>query len=71
MRRLARPEGADPAIKAGESAVAGLAAVIAVAGDEGLRAALGLDTDSVVLVIGSEGVTDAAIYDRIMAGAAR
>lgn len=71
MRRLARPEGADPVIKAGESAVAGLAAVIAAAGDEGLRAALGLDTGSVVLVIGSEGVTDAAIYDRIMAGAAR
>ena len=71
MRLLARPQSGDPAIAAGESAVAGLAALIAAASDEGWRDMLGLDARSVVLVIGSEGVTDPAIYDRIMAGAAR
>lgn len=71
VRLLARPQGGGPAIAAGESAVAGLAALIAVASDAGWRDRLGLDARSVALVIGSEGVTDPAIYDRIMAGAAR
>lgn len=71
MRGLARPCGGDPAIAAGESAVAGLAALIAAAGDVDWRGKLGLGPDSVALVIGSEGVTDPAIYDRIMAGADR
>ncbi|WP_347312315.1 diaminopropionate ammonia-lyase [Defluviimonas sp. SAOS-178_SWC] len=71
MRLLARPEGGDAAIAAGESAVAGLAALIAAAGDADWQGKLDLGPDSVALVIGSEGVTDRAIYARIMAGAAR
>ncbi len=71
MRLLARPEGGDARIEAGESGVAGLAAVIAASGDAELRAALGLNEGSTVLAIGSEGVTDPDIYARIMAGAAR
>lgn len=67
VRLLARPLGDDPAIAAGESAVAGLAALIAVRKDAGLSERLGLDAGSSVLLIGSEGVTDPAIFKAIMA----
>ncbi len=66
IRRLARPNGADPAIEAGESGVAGLAALIEAAGSQHLRAKLGLTKTSRCLLIGSEGVTDREIFDRIM-----
>ena len=69
VRLLARPRGADPAIAAGESGAAGLAALIAAARRPALRAALGLDAASSVLLIGSEGVTDSAIYEAMLAGA--
>ena len=65
-RLLARPAGSDPTIEAGESAVAGLAALIAAARSEALRGALGLDASSRVLLIGSEGVTDPDAYAAIM-----
>ena len=68
VRLLARPLGGDPAIKAGESAIAGLAALIAAMQDGDLAAKLGLDGTSRVLLIGSEGVTDQAIFDTIMEG---
>ncbi len=66
MRLLARPLGDDPAIEAGESAVCGLAALIAAARQPELRGKLGLDGNSRVLVIGSEGATDAELYAEIM-----
>ncbi|MFZ1725085.1 MAG: diaminopropionate ammonia-lyase [Albidovulum sp.] len=68
VRLLARPIGGDPVIEAGESAVAGLAALIAARQDKGLSAKLGLDNRSRVLLIGSEGVTDPAIFKMIMEG---
>lgn len=68
VRLLARPLEGDPAIEAGESGVAGLAALIAVRQDEDLSAKLALDADSRVLLIGSEGVTDPAIFAHIMDG---
>ncbi|MFD2740654.1 diaminopropionate ammonia-lyase [Sulfitobacter aestuarii] len=68
VRLLARPLPGDPAVEAGESAVAGLAALIAARQDEDLSAQLGLDGDARVLLIGSEGVTDPAIFERIMGG---
>ncbi len=67
MRLLARPLGQDPEIKAGESAVAGLVALIAAARHEELRPALGLDETSRVLLIGSEGATDPERYAALMA----
>ena len=67
MRLAARPMGDDPSIVAGESAVAGFAAVIAGASQDGLRDALGLNDTSRVLVIGSEGATDPEIYAQLMA----
>ena len=66
IRRLARPAGCDPVIEAGESGVAGLAALIEAAGSAELRERLALDARSRVLLIGSEGVTDADIFAEIM-----
>lgn len=69
VRLLANGETGDAVVEAGESAVAGLAALIAARQDPKLSEMLGLDTGSRVLLIGSEGVTDPAIFDAIMAGA--
>ena len=66
MRRLARPVAGDPAIVAGESAVAGLVALIAVMGDAEAREALGLGPDSRVLVFGTEGDTDPVLYTTLV-----
>ena len=66
VRLLARPLAGDPTIEAGESAVAGLAALIAACSDKELAEKLGLDSTSRVLLIGSEGVTDPAIFAQIM-----
>ncbi|PVH27321.1 diaminopropionate ammonia-lyase [Pararhodobacter oceanensis] len=66
IRLLARPLAGDTAVEAGESAVAGLAALIAARQDAGLAAKLGLGAEARVLLIGSEGVTDPAIFNRIM-----
>lgn len=68
MRRLAKPLAGDPAIEAGESGAAGLAALQQAAGDAPLRRALGLDTSSRVLLLGTEGPTDRAIFDALLAG---
>ncbi|GHF06223.1 PLP-dependent lyase/thiolase [Aliiroseovarius zhejiangensis] len=69
MRLLANGDSGDAQIEAGESAVAGLATLIAVMRQPDMAAALGLDAQSRVLLIGSEGVTDPAIFAAIMAGA--
>ena len=66
MRLLAEPLNGDPAIVAGESAVAGLAAVVALHGDGRLSRDLGLDESSRVLLIGTEGATDPVIYEQIV-----
>lgn len=67
MRLLARGEFGDQPIVAGESAIAGLAAFIASAGSKFLTSSLAITTDSVVLVIGTEGATDQKIYDDLVA----
>ena len=46
MRLLARPDGADPVAQAGESAVAGLAALLAVCQSAAMRRKLGLDSSA-------------------------
>ncbi|MGC9368353.1 MAG: diaminopropionate ammonia-lyase [Paracoccaceae bacterium] len=66
MRRLARPVAGDPAVVAGESAVAGLAGLAAAMGDDEARAMLGLDAGSRVVVFGTEGDTDAALYEELV-----
>ena len=68
IRFLALPKGNDPVIKAGESAVAGLAVLVCASKQPGLREKLSLDKNSRVLLIGTESVTDAEIFARIMEG---
>ncbi|AWI74715.1 diaminopropionate ammonia-lyase [Parazoarcus communis] len=62
MRLLAHGFEQDPAIEAGESAVPGLAAAVIAAQDPMLSKTLGLDANSRVLVIGTEGATDPELY---------
>jgi diaminopropionate ammonia-lyase len=66
MRRLADPLPGDPALVAGESAVAGLAALLAVAADPAAARALGLDGGSRVLCFATEGDTDPALYEQLV-----
>lgn len=66
MRLLASPQGADPVIVAGESAVAGLAAALLLLQDSDASASLSLGSDSRVLFFGSEGDTDPALYQQLV-----
>lgn len=69
VRLMATPFDDDPAIEAGESAVAGLAGLICAATQNVLRRKIGLDKTSRVLLIGSEGVTDRASFNEMTAAA--
>ncbi|MDX0136708.1 diaminopropionate ammonia-lyase [Sinorhizobium meliloti] len=66
MRSLARPVAGDPAIVAGESGGAGLAGFLNAMKDSEKRAALGLDANSRIFVINTEGATDRARYEEIV-----
>ncbi len=70
MRRLARPEGHDPAVSAGASGSAALGGLLAVCTDPAMRSVrehVGLGSRSRVLVLVSEGVTDPALWATITA----
>lgn len=64
MRLLADAPHGDAPLVAGESGVAGLAALLALSTDE--RQALGLDAQSRVLLVSSEGATAPAVYTAIV-----
>ncbi len=64
MRLLANN---DPRIEAGESAVAGIAALIAASDDDAMSTMLGLDESSVIFIIGTEGATDPELYQKLVA----
>ncbi len=66
MRLLADGNQKDAPLVAGESGVAGLAGAITIAAVKEHRAALDLDQESRILVFGTEGATDAAIYQEIV-----
>ena len=66
MRLLARPPFGDRPIVAGESAVAGLAALAACLADSAARAALALGRAARILIFGSEGDTDPALYEALV-----
>lgn len=55
-----------PPVVAGESAVAGLAALLLAAREPIARIALGLDETSRVLLFGTEGATDPEVYARLV-----
>ena len=56
---------ADCGLSVGESGVAGLAGLRRAASDPATRTALQLTTDSRVLLFGTEGITDPAVYERL------
>ena len=66
MRALAHPAGNDRVIVAGESGAAGCGAFLEIMKDGDAKAALGIDADSVILCISSEGDTDKENYQRIV-----
>lgn len=66
MGRLARPAGGDPAIVAGESAVAGLAALTVTRDDAEARSLLALGPSARVLLFGTESDTDPEVYQRLV-----
>ncbi len=66
MRLLAEGSGSDLPIVAGESAVAGLAGLLLAANDQASRVSLGLNAESRVLLFGTEGATDPALYRQIV-----
>jgi diaminopropionate ammonia-lyase len=66
MRLLATGLGGDAPLVAGESAVAGLAALLLGSVDATARRRLGLTNESSVLVFGTEGATDPEVYVRIV-----
>jgi diaminopropionate ammonia-lyase len=66
MRALARGVDGDPAVVAGESAVAGLIGLALARGDRDAAAALGLDAAARVLLFGTEGATDPELYARLV-----
>lgn len=70
MRLMACPLGNDPVIVAGESAVAGVAAAIAVSQSDAAKKMLGLNADSRILFFGSEAATDPALYEQLVGASA-
>ncbi len=66
MQLLARGFDGDPAIEAGESAVAGLAALISAQNNPEHAKQLGLDANSRIFIIGTEGATDPELYQQLI-----
>jgi len=66
MRMLASGAAGGGNIEAGECSAAGPLALIAACCNSGLRAAMDLDASARVLLIGTEGATDPAIYREIV-----
>jgi len=72
MRLLGRPEGDDPIVVSGESGAVGAGVLEGILTEERLRPlrqALGLDENSRVLLISTEGDTDRTNYQKILSEA--
>jgi len=67
MKLLAQGFNGDPAIEAGESAVAGLAALITACDNQQVSELLGLDESSRIYILGTEGATDPELYALLIA----
>jgi diaminopropionate ammonia-lyase len=68
VRNLAHPQPDDPFIISGESGACGVAALIAIMNRDGFRPvrdALGLNSESRVMVINTEGATDPDSYEAL------
>ncbi len=71
MRRFASPVDGDPAIVGGECSGGGLGAMLALRDRPDHRGKLELDASSRVLLIGTEGDTDAGIYKSVVGKSAQ
>lgn len=71
MRAMARAPHGDVPIVAGESGVAGVAALESLQGDPEARAAAGLDRHARVLAINTEGATAPSLYAAIVGRSAQ
>ncbi len=67
MKLLAHGFDDDPAIEAGESAVAGLAALITACNSPEFSQSLELNKSSRVFILGTEGATDPEVYAQLLA----
>jgi len=66
MKMLARGFNGDPAIEAGESAVAGLAALITACNSPQFSRSLELNESSRIYILGTEGATDPELYAQLV-----
>ena len=66
MRVFANPHASDPKIVSGETGSTGLGLLLAAQGNTQVWNALGLNADSRVLLIGSEGDTDPTIFKEVV-----
>ena len=66
MRLLASGAAGDVPVLSGESGAAGLAALTALAATPTLRTQVGLDANSRVLLINTEGATAPALYEQLV-----
>lgn len=66
MRLLAEGFNGDPRIEAGESAVAGLAALITACNEQDMKNKLELDKSSQIYILGTEGATDPEVYSALI-----
>jgi len=69
MRMMAEGAAGGGEIEAGECSVSGVVALVAVCENPALRARIGLDETSRVLLLGSEGATDPEIYRSLIEAA--
>jgi diaminopropionate ammonia-lyase len=71
MRVLARPVSGDPVIACGPSGAAGVGALVALHEEralQSLREALEIGPSTTVLALVTEGVTEPALFDAVLAG---
>ncbi|MDB4049395.1 hypothetical protein N9485_04215, partial [Luminiphilus sp.] len=70
VRWLASPTDDNrPSVIGGECSASGLIALLAIRQDAALAHDIGIDSESRVLVIGTEGNTDDELYEKIITGA--
>jgi diaminopropionate ammonia-lyase len=66
MKQLASPVAGDAAVVAGESGGVGLAGLMRAIADPAVKADLGIDAQSRILLINTEGATDPGKYEEIV-----
>ena len=64
-------DGSNKSIEAGECSTSGLTALLAICKDESRKQDFGLDKNSDVLLIGTEGATDPELYSQLLSSSVR